>query len=155
MNLFIPAILSTFLLTSIPAKIEYKNPEPLSFNKVIWSEEELVNYIAEQAKENGVNENVAISVMKCETPWKTNEQGRYYDARDSQSRLTYNEGQIKRNPDWGEVGGREKSFGVWQYHLPAHPEMTIEEASSVEESTEIAMQDLKVNPKKWTCYTWK
>lgn len=152
MNLFIPVILSTFLLSSIPAKIEYKSTEDLSLNKVIWSEEELINYVTEQAKENGVSTEKAIRVMQCETPWKRNEQGRYYDSTDAQSRLTYNEGQIKRNPSWGNVGDREKSYGVWQYHLPAHPEMSVYEASSVEISTEIAMQDLKVNPKKWTCY---
>lgn len=148
-------LLSVFI-TSFPLKIEYKaeEREPLKVLKSIWNEEELVEYVKNQAIINGVNPNIAVGVMKCETPWKPDKEAknRYYDINDSQSRLTYNEGQIKRNPSWGKVNEREKSYGPWQYHLPAHPELTIEEASSVEISTDKAMQDLKTNPKKWTCY---
>lgn len=152
MNIFIPVMLSLSLLTSIPAKITYDNQNKEELIKTIWSEEELVNYVSEQARINGVDVDKAVRVMKCEAPWKPNKEAkhRYYDKNDAQSRLTYNTGQIKRNPDWGKVGEREKSYGIWQYHLPAH-KMTIEQASDVVWSTERAMQDLKTKPNQWTC----
>jgi len=38
---------------------------------------------------------------------------------EKQSLHKYNQGQISRNPSWGKVGDREKSFGLVQIHLPA------------------------------------
>lgn len=135
----------------IPSKIEHvEADDEVVIIKEIWSEEELLDYVKEEAIKSGVSESLAIKIIKCEAPWKGLKDNRYYDINDSQSRLTYNAGQISRNPSWGNVGDREKSYGIWQYHIPAH-NLTPEEASSVEISTAKAMKDLKTNPKQWMC----
>lgn len=134
----------------IPSKIEHVEADDKIIIKEIWSEEELLNYVKQEAIKNGVSESLAVKIVSCEAPLKGVKGSRYYDINDAQSRLTYNTGQIKRNPDWGTVGEREKSFGPWQYHIPAH-NLTPEEASSVEISTAKAMEDLKTNPKQWMC----
>lgn len=142
--------LSMILFASAPQKIESVHAEPVVV-KTIWQKQELIDYVRNEAIKSSNNPDMAEKIVVCETPWKKGENGFYYDVNDSQSRLTYNEGQIKRNPGWGEVGDRERSYGPWQYHLPAH-NLTINEASSVEISTAKAMKDLKTNPKQWTCY---
>ena len=158
MDLLKSGMLSLMVIANIPSTTEYiaNHNDELTNDivielKQIWREEELVDYIKTEANKYGVDTNIALKVMNCEAPWKTDEDGRYYDVNDSQSRIKYSEGQIKRNPGWGVVGEREKSYGIWQYHLPAH-KINIEEASSVEISTERAMQDLKTRPSQWSCY---
>lgn len=157
MNLIIGGILSTVLLTSILYTAEYTAiydddiSSVVVIEQTIWQEDELKEYVTNEAIKHNVDVNLALRIMDCEAPWKHGESGRYYDVNDSQSRLKYSDGQISRNPEWGIVGEREKSYGIWQYHLPAH-NLTIEEASSVEISTAKAIQDLKTRPSQWTCY---
>lgn len=147
-------ILSILAIASIPFIVESKTVYiadhtelEVNVEKTIWTKDELVQYVTDEANYYGVNPDMAVRVMLCEAPIYNG----VYDVNDSQSRIRYTEGQIKRNPSWGNVGERENSFGIWQYHLPAH-DMTQEEASSVKLSTLKAMKDLKKNPKQWTCY---
>lgn len=51
-------------------------------------------------------------------------------------------------------GEREKSFGVSQIHLPAHPEISYEQATNMEFSIEFMAKEFsKGNQKIWSC--WK
>src|SRR6185503_5706522 len=51
-------------------------------------------------------------------------------------------------------GTREPSFGVWQINLPAHPDITKEQAMDVVWSTEWSIKQLKQGKAKiWSCYS--
>lgn len=51
------------------------------------------------------------------------------------------------------VGDQGTSFGVWQIHLPAHPDITKAEATDYVWATEwAAHQFLEGHAKEWTCY---
>ena len=50
------------------------------------------------------------------------------------------------------IGDGGLSFGLWQIHLPSHPEVTKEQALDPEWATEWAVKKFLTNPKIWTCY---
>jgi hypothetical protein len=51
------------------------------------------------------------------------------------------------------VGDKGKSFGLWQIHLPAHPDITKEQAFDPVFSTEWTAQEFsKGHQKQWTCW---
>lgn len=71
-----------------------------------------------------------------------------------QSRMKYTEGQISRNQNWGVVGEREKSFGLVQIHLPAHPTISKQQAIDPEFSIDFLAKHLSLgNGRWWTCYS--
>ena len=152
MNIITSGILSAILLTSIPFTTEYKAETTVIEEKTIWTEEELILLAKDYADYYNASSEKVIAIMKCEAPWKKNENGRYYDKNDGQSKLKYNEGQIRRNPSWGNVGDRERSFGIVQIHEPAHPSITREQALN----PDFALDFLAYNVSKgksgmWTC----
>lgn len=70
-----------------------------------------------------------------------------------QSYVRYTEGQIKRNPHWGIVGEREKSFGLVQIHLPAWPMVSKDQATDPEFAIDFLAKHLSLgNGGLWTCY---
>ena len=53
----------------------------------------------------------------------------------------------------GDSGG---SYGLWQIHLPAWPEITKEQALDPVWSTQWAVEKFQEDPTIWTCYNlWK
>jgi soluble lytic murein transglycosylase-like protein len=54
------------------------------------------------------------------------------------------------NPD--AVGDRGNSFGLFQIHLPSHPDVTSKLATDPEWAIEWSAQKFKKNPAIWTCY---
>ena len=85
--------------------------------------ENVVDLITRKAIEYGVDVQMALAVAKCESG---------YDIR------------IK-----GDDG---ESWGLWQIHSPAHPRVTLEQATDPLWATEWAMPRLKATPSIWTCY---
>lgn len=71
--------------------------------------EHYIEKVYKYAEKHGVSAGEVIRVIECESSWHP----------EVQSKHTYNQAQISRNPDWGNVGDREKSFGLSQIHLPA------------------------------------
>ncbi len=50
-------------------------------------------------------------------------------------------------------GTRENSWGIWQIHLTAHPDITRAQAMNIIWSTNWAAKEWqKGNETKWTCY---
>lgn len=87
-------------------------------------------YIELKAMEKGVDPKLALRIAKCESNFVP-QQSKH----------------IRKD------GTREKSFGVWQIHLPAHPEITKQQAMDVEWSTDWALNQMKKgNAKIWSCY---
>lgn len=127
--------------------------------KTIWREEELLLLAEKYANIHGVSSAKVKQIVICEAPWLidkdgiyTYKGGRYYNENDAQSRIRYNAGQIARNPDWGEVGEREKSFGPGQIHEPAHPNITREQAVDPDFTLDF-MAEMIAEGKSgmWTC----
>jgi uncharacterized membrane protein YkoI len=153
-----PIILALVLIPLINVPVVYHAeaenlPQEVLLKPVdnIWREDEVINFITAEAKKNGVSVDLAVKIVKCEAPWKIDKDGRYYDMTDAQSNIRYNAGQISRHPNWGNVGERENSFGIWQWHLPDN-NITKDEANDVEISTERAMKELKAGKQSmWTC----
>jgi hypothetical protein len=75
-----------------------------------------------------------------------------------QSRHRYTQGQVSRNPHWGNEGDREKSFGLVQIHLPAENKwegeiITKEQAQDPYFSIEfLAFQLARGKGNMWSCY---
>jgi hypothetical protein len=133
------------------SKIDPTEPitEPIDTPLAVGKEHyiESINYFAEKYS---VSSSKMIQIIDCEN--------RAYDPL-LQSGIRYTSGQIARNPSWGEVGDREKSFGLTQIHLPACNKwegkcITYEQATNPEFSIEFLAERLsKGKGKMWTCYS--
>ncbi len=52
----------------------------------------------------------------------------------------------------GVTGDGGNSIGLFQIHLPSHPQVTKEEAFDAYWSAEWSAKKFKINPNIWTCY---
>ena len=137
---------------NIPSKIEFTAEAQAFPEKTIWREEELLLLADKYANLHGVSSAKVKQIVICEAPWKRDSEGRYYDENDAQSRIRYNAGQIARNPSWGEIGDRERSFGPGQIHEPAHPNITREQAVDPDFTLDFMAENV-ANGRSgmWTC----
>lgn len=120
--------------------------------RTIWREDELLLLAEQYAMSHGTSASKVKSIVVCEAPWKRDKDGRYYDKNDAQSRLTYNSGQIARNPSWGKVGDRERSFGPVQIHEPAWPSISREEAVDPYFALDFLAENVaRGRSSMWTC----
>ena len=97
---------------------------------VEWTPERIEKEIDDRAKEYGVSASEMKRVMYCESSGSTTIQSHY--------RYTKN-----NVPKGYAVGDREESYGLFQIHLPAHTDVTKEQA---------------IDPKfaiEWTAKHWK
>lgn len=150
-------LLLLFLLPIIPQKFVYIAP-PIELitvqevsaheeviKKTIWTKEEIVKIAENKANKYNISREQMVRVTLCEAPIYNN----VYNSEDSQSRLTYSEGQIARHPTWGVVGEREKSFGPAQIHLPAHPTISKEEASDPDFAIDFMAKKISEGKESW------
>lgn len=86
---------------------------------------EIAKYIWEQAEANGINPELFLRVANCESQLNPKAHGDKH------------------------IGN---SYGLWQIHQPSHPEVTYEQATDVEWSTQYAVKLFKQRPTAWTCY---
>lgn len=104
--------------------------------RVNWTEERIDQEIEKQAEKYGRNAEYMKAVIACESMGSTT----------IQSFHTYNFTDEKRGIFKGE---RELSFGLAQIHLPHHPNVTKEQATSPAFAIEFMAKNLgKV---KWYC----
>lgn len=105
---------------------------------------ELISIVDELAAQYGVSAYDMKRVINCESGWQP----------EIQSQHTYTVGQAQRNPQWGIVAGeQERSFGLVQIHLPAHP--TVEEYQATDPYFAIEFMAYWFSQGKqswWTCY---
>lgn len=79
------------------------------------------------------------AIISCESQWD-------YTV---QSKHTYHERNV---PKGYKVGDREQSFGLVQIHLPAHSNVTKEDATDPEFAIEFLAKNLKAGKASmWTC----
>jgi len=100
--------------------------------KVNWTPERIDQEIETRAAEYGVSAPVMKKVIECESTGSTTIQSYH------------------RRPD----GSREQSYGLAQIFLPAHPEVTKEQAIDPAFAIRFMAEEFsKGNAWKWTC--WK
>lgn len=155
-KIIILVVLALIYLICSTRVISYKAPgfEDLPEKVAIGApitEEALLEKAVYYADKYHVSRETMVRKTKCESPIVEKDGVRYYDSEDPQSRLKYTEGQIKRNPDWGKVGDRENSWGPAQIHLPAHPDITKEEASDPDFALNFMAEHLSKGQDKWSC----
>lgn len=103
------------------------------------------------AQKYQVSAETMIDIIDCENG--------LYDPK-LQSFHRYDEGQIQRNPSWGEIGDRERSFGLVMLHIPACNTwegecITYEQAINPEFSINYLARELSIgNGWKWTCFNY-
>ena len=79
-------------------------------------------------------------IIDCESNWD-------YTV---QSSHTYNTSNV---PKGYSVGDREESYGLAQIHLPAHPNVSLSEATNPEFAIEFLAKNLALgNEGWWSCY---
>lgn len=116
------------------------------------TEAELLTLASSYADKYNVSRETMVRKTKCETPIVIIDKVRYYDSKDPQSRIRYNDGQIARHPDWGNIGDREDSWGPAQIHLPDHPHITREQASDPHFALDfMAKAHSEGQGGKWSC----
>lgn len=98
---------------------------------------ELSDHYAAQYK---VNPKVMRAIIACESSWNPTIQSNHHYQAD--------------HPAWGvKAGDRELSFGLVQIHLPAHPDITKEQALDPAFALEYLAKKIAAGEAaKWTCY---
>lgn len=109
-----------------------------------FKEARIIDLITRKAKEYGVNSKLAICIARKESiNFNTDV---LIGNRDGDNHLTC---KLK----WSEHYGKPiDSRGMWQWNECAHPNLPDVDAYSIDESTELAMAQLKINPKIWSTY---
>ena len=117
------------------ASVLVTTPTLLVTERVIEPKAELTStssiksFIEAEARKAGVDEKLAVRLVKCE------------------SGFVPQQSQIVKN------GVREDSWGVWQIHLPSHPQVTREKAMDIEFSTGYSLDLIKKGKASlWSCY---
>lgn len=120
------------------ASAPVKEPEVVELKACEVSVEKCVEWFAKEYK---VSQEVMINVIKCEN--------RELDPK-LQSRLRYSFSDPSKGIYKGE---REQSYGLVQIHLPAHPSVTLEQATDVEFSIEFMAKAFSQGRQSmWSCY---
>lgn len=148
--IIVGSLLLVSLLLHIPqqatSSVPIDVPEALEVNTLARhteTKDELIYLVRKYANKYGVSFSDMFRVIECESNWNPN----------IQSRHRYDEGQIARNPHWGNVGDYEKSFGLVQIHLPAHPTVTEEMAKDPEFAIDfMAKMFSKGKQSQWSCF---
>jgi hypothetical protein len=106
-------------------------PRPLTVQELV------VKY----ASQYDVSASEMMTTIKCED-------------KDLNPKLQSYERYKRDHPEWGvKAGEREKSFGLVQIHLPAHPNVTLAQATDPEFAIEfMASEFSKGHQRQWTCY---
>lgn len=94
-----------------------------------WTPERIAKEVDTVSEKYGVSAKLMSDIIACESQGSTTIQ--------SYQKQPY---------------GREKSFGLAQIHLPAHPNVTKEEATDPQFAIDFLGKNLKQNPNMWSCY---
>jgi hypothetical protein len=123
-------------LTAHPTKVVYaaepEQPRVVQIEVVIdWTKDRINKEIEDVAVKYGVSASEMKRVIKCESQGSTTIQSRH------------------RRPD----GSRERSFGLVQIYLPAHPDVTYEQAVNPKFAIDFMAKNFKEGRQRmWSCY---
>ena len=93
-----------------------------------------------KGEEYGVSVPLMEQIITCESNWNTTLQSRHRYTKD-------------RPREGVKKGERELSFGLVQIHLPAHPNITKEQATDPEFAIDFLAKNIaKGKASMWTCY---
>ena len=129
----------TFAFTVKAERVTYTAPEePLQEPQEVlievrteWTEERIKQEVLERSKERGVSYDQVWNTIMCESHGSTTVQSKH------------------RRPD----GTREQSFGLVQIHLPAHPNVSYEEAIDPEFAIQFIVENFAAGRQRmWTCW---
>lgn len=100
----------------------------IPYKKTVWVKGDIIQMIAEKAIENNLNPKYLIKLAECESSLNPIVQSKYIQSY-----------------------GQEKSFGLFQIHLKAHTDVTVEQAKDPEFNTEWAIEKIKEGkaPRYW------
>lgn len=148
-KIIVIAVLTIGLFTSSITTAQAPKPIEKSFNEKMMegSIETRRALVSEKIKELATRyrintDRMYATIAKCENTGLD-------PALQSFHRYSYTD--IKRGIVKGE---REKSFGLAMIHLPAHPDITQEQATNAEYSLEWMAQEFEAGRQsQWTCYT--
>lgn len=135
----------TIAVTAHAERVTYIAPEEVWEPKEVlievrteWTAERIENEIDLQAEQYGVSAEVMRGVIRCESNGSTTIQSRH--GRHDDSTVSYGD------------PTREQSFGLVQINLPAHKDVTYEQAIDPGFAVKFLAKNLKRNPGMWTCY---
>jgi len=126
-----------------PAVAQAPVGEPLPIVETT-TEYDLQVMVNQYASKYGVSASDMKRVIDCESGWDPA----------VQSQHKYTQGQVDRHPEWGVmVGQYERSFGLVQIHLPAHPTVTEEQAKDPDFAIDFMAYWFSQGKQSWwTCY---
>lgn len=102
--------------------------------------EQVTNLVYETADRYGANKGEMLKTVECESPKLKIDGVIMYDTQ-GQSNQKY------------KNGNREESFGLSQIHLPAHPDITKQQAQDPHWSLDwMANEFAEGRASKWSCY---
>lgn len=140
------AIVLTTVLINIPVHtVMAENPKKADVvveapKKLEWTAHQIAMKIDEHAAKYGVSASLMKALVNCESMGSTTIQ--------SYARYT------KNHPEWGvKKGQRELSWGLSQLHLPAHKDITKDEATDPDFALDyMAKRIAKGHASEWSCY---
>jgi hypothetical protein len=110
---------------------EIVEPEVVLIEPIIeWTPERIEQEIEEQAEKYGADAGLMKRIIACESNGSTTIQSYH------------------KRPD----GSREQSYGLVQIYLPAHPNVTYEQAIDPQFAIEFMAKNIVKNPRMWSCY---
>jgi len=131
--ILIACVLLSFHLYTIQNVIKdinsYKQVKTIPYvKKTKWVKSEVISMLAQKAVENDLSPHYLIKLAECESGASSTIQ--------SFARQPY---------------GREQSFGIFQIHVKAHTDVTVEQAKDPEFNTNWAINRIKKGyaPKDW------
>jgi soluble lytic murein transglycosylase-like protein len=120
----VAVIVAILFLLFTPSTIAVKvEVEEAPIEKPYLAPKTVVEVIVETARLHAIDEKKFLAVAKCES---------------------------SLNPS--AVGDGGKSYGLFQIHLPSHPDVSKEDALNQVWASEWAAKKFKKNPRIWTCF---
>ena len=115
----------------------YEQPQFLPEKVIIQPALTVKEKIKVKAFQYEVSPRLMEEIVNCESNGSTTIQSRH----------------IYTSNKYGKIGTREMSYGLVQIHLPAHPEITKEQAMNADFALDFLAKNLKAGKgKMWSCY---
>ncbi len=122
-----PSILG---LLTIQLTLAAMSLDAMQAQAAVMSAADYKTYAVAMAEKYGIDEEQFVGTLQCESNWQPQKQSDFY-----------------------KNGKREESYGIAQINLPAHLDVTYDEATDGTWSIEWAAQKFQAGNKKWwTCW---
>ncbi len=115
----------------------YEKPDILPENMIIQPALTVKELIKVKGIQYDVSQELMKEIINCESSGSTTIQSKH----------------IYKTNKYGPINTREQSYGLVQIHLPAHPDITKEQAIDPEFSIDFLAKNLSQGKgKMWSCY---